>query len=57
MPDFGWNYPPGAANDPRAPYNQIEEDEEDEDGEPLTHEKQTEPEPDDDDWDDGDIPL
>ncbi|UBF21852.1 hypothetical protein HSTV-3_gp92 [Halorubrum virus HSTV-3] len=22
MGKFGWNYPPGAANDPRAPYNQ-----------------------------------
>jgi hypothetical protein len=22
MSKFGWNYPPGAANDPRAPYNQ-----------------------------------
>lgn len=21
MTDFGWSYPPGAANDPRAPYN------------------------------------
>lgn len=21
---FGWNYPPGAANDPNAPYNQTE---------------------------------
>lgn len=22
MTNFGWNYPPGAANDPNAPYNQ-----------------------------------
>jgi hypothetical protein len=22
---FGWSYPPGAANDPNAPYNQVEE--------------------------------
>jgi hypothetical protein len=22
MTDFGWHYPPGAANDPNAPYNQ-----------------------------------
>ncbi len=22
---FGWDYPPGAANDPRAPYNQGDE--------------------------------
>ena len=25
-PNFGWAYPPGAENDPRAPYNQTEED-------------------------------
>lgn len=24
---FGWSYPPGAANDPMAPYNQVEDDE------------------------------
>lgn len=23
---FGWNYPPGAENDPNAPYNQVEVD-------------------------------
>jgi hypothetical protein len=23
---FGWSYPPGAANDPMAPYNQQEDD-------------------------------
>ena len=21
---FGWDYPPGAANDPNAPYNQVD---------------------------------
>ncbi|MEE8482811.1 MAG: hypothetical protein V3S12_05610 [Acidiferrobacterales bacterium] len=26
MGKFGWNYPPGAANDPNAPYNQVEDD-------------------------------
>lgn len=25
--DFGWNYPAGAANDPRAPWNRREPDE------------------------------
>lgn len=24
-PDFGWSYPPGAANDPSAPYNQTDD--------------------------------
>lgn len=24
MPNFGWDYPPGAANDPYAPYNAVE---------------------------------
>ena len=23
---FGWSYPPGAANDPYAPYNQTDDD-------------------------------
>lgn len=23
---FGWDYPPGAENDPNAPYNQVDED-------------------------------
>ena len=22
---FGWSYPPGAANDPNAPYNQVDD--------------------------------
>lgn len=25
MPDFGWDYPPGAAYDKRAPWNQDED--------------------------------
>jgi hypothetical protein len=25
MADFGWSYPPGAADDPNAPYNQPDE--------------------------------
>lgn len=24
MSKFGWNYPPGAANDPRAPWNEVD---------------------------------
>lgn len=28
---FGWDYPPGAENDPNAPWNQREPDEEPED--------------------------
>ena len=23
---FGWDYPPGAANDPNAPYNQVDDE-------------------------------
>ena len=26
MSKFGWSYPPGAAGDPYAPYNQVEDD-------------------------------
>jgi hypothetical protein len=30
MRDFGWSYPPGAANDPRAPWNDWGENQDDE---------------------------
>lgn len=37
---FGWDYPPGAANDPEAPYNQTdEEDDENADVIPDEHEE------------------
>ena len=38
---FGWSYPPGAENDPHAPWNEREEEEE--------HEEEWEPEEETDD--------
>ena len=43
---FGWSYPPGAENDPNAPYNQDDE------GEELGEDENYEPG---DTWDDENI--
>lgn len=48
---FGWDCPPGAANDPDAPYNQIEPDDPEEDEDEPQQDDDREPVKELDEWD------